>query len=105
MTHAGGAINGQVILWDLRYRPEDNLGLGQRPAASTDNTAPMEFLPAVISVWPELYNIPPSIPTDVFSKKTVSSHRNAVQAIKFLPKAYELDKRFNLQTKEASKLQ
>lgn len=80
------------------------MGLGERPASMTDTTGPIEVLPAVISVWPELYNIPPSVPTDVFSKKTVSSHKNAVQSIKFLPKAYELDKRFNLQQKETCKI-
>jgi hypothetical protein len=93
-----------VLLWDLNYRAEEHLGFGDRPATSSgDNSAPIELRPAVMSIWVDLYNVPPSIPTDVFSKKYTFSHKNAVQSLKFLPKNYELDKRANLVQKEPSK--
>ena len=52
-------------------------------------------MPAVTSILPELYSIPPAVPTDVFSKKIVNSHRNAVQSVKFFPKYLEYDKKQN----------
>lgn len=98
----GGAINGQVLIWDLNYRPEDNLGFGEKPSQSAvESAGPISISPAVYSILPELYSIPPAVLTEAYSKKIVNSHRNAIQSIRFLPRNVEFDKKHNLVLKES----
>ena len=96
-----GAINGQVLVWDLNYRAEENMGFGDRSGA-VEKSGPIEITPAVMSIFPELFSVPPPILTDVYSKKVVNSHRSAVQSVKFFPKNIEYDKKLNPLYKDAS---
>lgn len=65
----GGAINGQIILWDLTGKFQ-NLEI-----LSKNND--LEFVkidPVLISMLQEPYNIPPLFPTEPYSRKSVNSH-------------------------------
>ena len=67
------------MLWDLNYRSEEHLGTGDKPVThNPEAVGPIDIAPAIISILPELYNIPPPMPTEVFTKKIVNSHKSSV---------------------------
>eukprot|EP01017_Pseudomicrothorax_dubius_P046521 TRINITY_DN8202_c0_g1_i6.p1 TRINITY_DN8202_c0_g1~~TRINITY_DN8202_c0_g1_i6.p1 ORF type:complete len:722 (-),score=183.31 TRINITY_DN8202_c0_g1_i6:12-2177(-) len=87
----GCAINGQVLLWDLKGAlkvAEKSTGKKTKREKREDQEIP-RVLPEVISAPQEPNSIPP--PSSELVRKNVNSHKGPALCVRWLPKAIKMD--------------
>jgi hypothetical protein len=90
-----GAINGQILLWNLAGKlvKKDSTAKKQARKGKDDRGEAQTIPPVIMSTLQEPFNTMPNVPTDIYSRKLVNSHRNQVTSLKFLPPQVELDRK------------
>lgn len=95
----GGAINGQLILWDIsKYMnpaSPDFIQAQKSTEKNELNTVP-GVKPVLFSSLPSNYNIPPVVPPEGINRKIVNSHKSAITSINFLPAKVEFERKNKL---------